>query len=244
MQSVIVVLILIPLMAMSAHAGVVSGSFFYIQEGDGSLIQYHVNAVDYKGIAAWRIVWDCDQMKAEHFIRRSDGAPLYVKRTIYSLNLSIEISYSTNGRQPSIYRRRSENEYIERKIWDAGLRDLGALPQLLLGKSRQELGQDIVFSAINYDDGKVYHLIAKRAGFRNVTIDGVRVRCLIYDVTVDSWLSVFVGKTRLLIPISGQNSNFVAYSGPGLDGVADFWSIRLIGRDKTLAMLKAASVSP
>jgi len=74
--------------------------------------------------------------------------------------------------------------------------------------------------------------------------DGKRVRCAIYEVKVDSWLSVFVGKTRLLIPINGQNSNFVAYSGPGLDGVTDFWSLRLTGRDKTVAMLKAASGIP
>jgi len=223
---------------MVAHAGVVSGSFVYAQESDGSLIQYHVDAVDYQGIPAWRVAWDCDTINAEHFVRRSDGKPLYVKRINHSLKRTVEINYSLSDGQPSIYRKRSENEFIERKIWDKDLRDLGVLPQLLQGfdASASDSSKDISFSAINYDDGKVYPLIAQQNGFRNMMIDGERVHCAIYNVKLDSWLSSFVGKTRILIP-QHQSSNFVAYSGPSLDGSSADWSLRLVGRNKTVAML-------
>jgi len=230
-------LLMAPFMAMNAHAEVVGGSFVYVQESDGNLIQYHVDAVDYKGTPAWRIAWDCEQIQAEHFVRRSDGKPLYVKRINHSQNRTVEISYSLKDNQPSIYRKHSKDEFLERKIWDKGLRDLGALPQLLQGFSQPESGQDISFSAINYDDGKVYALIAKQTGFRSVTVEGERVRCAIYDVKLDSWLSTFVGKTRLLIPLKTRDSNFVAYTGPGLDGGSHPWSLRLIGKGKTVAML-------
>ncbi|MFQ5519727.1 MAG: hypothetical protein ACE5E3_06990, partial [Mariprofundus sp.] len=73
-------------------------------------------------------------------MRRSDGAPLYTKRINHSQKHTIEISYSHDGQNPSIYRKRSENEFIERKIWDVGLRDLGALPQLLLGFAQSDSG--------------------------------------------------------------------------------------------------------
>jgi len=236
-------LLLMPLMIMNVHAGVVGGSFVYVQESNGDLIQYHVDAVDYQGTPAWRIAWDCEQIKAEHFIRRSDGAPLYVKRINHSLNRTVEINYSLNDKDPSIYKKRSKDEFLERKIWDKGLRDLGAMPQLLQGFVNIESGDDISFSAINYDDGKVYELIAKQTGFRNVTVEGERVRCAIYDVKLDSWLSTFVGKTRLLIPQKTQRSNFVAYIGPGLDGGSKQWSLRLVGRNKTMAMLEQSEQS-
>ncbi len=236
-------LLLMPLMSMHANAGVVGGSFIYVQESNGGLIQYHVDAVDYQGTPAWRIAWDCEQIKAEHFIRRSDGAPLYVKRINHSLQRTVEILYSLNGKQPSIYRKHSKDEFLERKIWDKGLRDLGAMPQLLQGFANLKSGGDITFSAINYDDGKVYELVAQQVGFRNVMVEGERVRCAIYDVKLDSWLSTFVGKTRLLIPQKTKSSNFVAYTGPGLDSGSEQWSLRLVGRDKTMAMLEQSELT-
>lgn len=243
MKACLLALILV-LPAFSSHASafVVSGDFVYEQEGDGSLVQYHVNAVDYQGTPAWRIAWDCEQLKAEHFLRRSDGLPLYIKRTNHALKRTVEIHYAQDEKKPTIYRNRSENEFVERKIWDKGLRDLGTLPQLLLASVQPESSPDITFSAINYDDGKVYPLIATQAGFKNVRFEGTKVRCAIYDVKLNSWLSTFVDKTRLLIPLQKQSSNFVAYNGPGLDGVADSWSLRLIGRDRTLALLEKSKL--
>jgi len=230
-------LMMVPCMMLNAHAGVVGGSFVYAQESNGNLVQYHVDAVDYQGTPAWRIGWDCEQIQAEHYVRRSDGKPLYVKRVNHSRNRTVEINYSQKDGQPTVYRMHSKNEFLERKIWDKGLRDLGALPQLLKGFGQVVSGQDVSFSAINYDDGKVYSLIAKQTGFRNVTIENSRVRCAIYSVKLDSWLSTFVGKTRLLIPLGAQGSNFVAYNGPALDGEDGQWALRLVGKNKTVAML-------
>ena len=233
--------------AITASAAVVSGSFVYAQESDGSLIQYRVDAVDYQGTPAWRIAWDCDKINAEHYVRRSDGAPLYVKRINHSLKRTVEIVYSLDAKKPNVYRKRTEDEYIERKIWDKNLRDLGVIPQLLMGFGRTASDSDkpvadLTFSAINYDDGKVYALIAKQTGFRTVTVEGDRVRCAIYEVKLNSWLASFVSKTRLLISHQAANSNFVSYSGPSLDGSDQDWSLRLVGKDKAVAMLEQSKL--
>jgi len=237
-SAVFAFMLVLPAFITPASAAVVSGEFVYVEEGDGSLVQYHVDAVDYQGIQAWRIAWECEQLKATHYLRRSDGLPLYVKRINHALNRTIEISYSQNDTTPTIYSKRSMDEVLDRKIWAKGLRDLGTLPQLLLSSVQTESSDDISFSAIDYDDGKVYPLIAKQAGFKYMGPQGERIRCAIYDVRLNSWLSTFVGKTRLLIPVVEQSSNFVAYQGPGLDGVSDSWSLRLIGRDRSLALLE------
>ncbi|MFQ5519728.1 MAG: hypothetical protein ACE5E3_06995 [Mariprofundus sp.] len=47
-------LFLAPSLAVSA-SDVVNGDFVYVQEGDGSHIQYHVSSVDYQGTPAWHI---------------------------------------------------------------------------------------------------------------------------------------------------------------------------------------------
>lgn len=226
-----------PWMTSSASADVVNGDFVYVQEGDGSLLQYQVHEVDYQGVPAWRISWDHEKLRAEHYVRRSDGMPMYVKRTNHALKHTVEISYSQNADVPSIYRMRSENEFIERKIWDTQLRDLGALPQLLLGLDKEASEEGIIFSAINYADGKVYQLKAEQVGYRRVQTAEGGVRCAIFDVKLDSWMSTFVGTTRLLIPLHAQGSNFVSYNGPGLDGVADTWNLKLVGKDTSLALL-------
>ncbi|MDQ6996583.1 MAG: hypothetical protein Q9M82_03880 [Mariprofundus sp.] len=109
MQFFVLALLLMPFLSMNVNAGIVSGSFVYVQESNGGLIQYHVDAVDYQGTPAWRIAWDCEQIKAEHFIRRSDGAPLYVKRINHSMQRTVEIRYSLNDKEPSIYQKRSKN---------------------------------------------------------------------------------------------------------------------------------------
>jgi outer membrane protein assembly factor BamB len=226
-----------PWVASSAVAAVVNGNFVYVEEGDGSLLQYHVHEVDFQGVSAWRIFWDHEQLRAEHYVRRSDGMPLYVKRTNHALKHTVEITYSQDADKPCIYRMRSENEYIERKIWDTELRDLGALPQLLLGLGEEDSEKGITFSAINYADGKVYKLKAERVGFRRVKAADGHVRCAIFDVKLDSWMSTFVGTTRLIVPLRAEDSNFVSYSGPGLDGVAESWKLQLVGKDRSVALL-------
>jgi len=219
------------------NSNVVSGDFVYVQEGDGSLLQYHVSKVDYQGTQAWQISWQCDQLTATHFLRTSDGKPLYVKRVNHVLKRTIEITYSQDADLPTIYRKESADELIERKIWDKELQDLGSLPQILTRVVQSQGEQKkLTFSAINYDDGKVYKLVAKQMGFRRVSTDKDSIRCAIYDVKLDSWLSSFVPKTRLLIPLEKDSSNFVTYNGPGLDSVADAWSLRLVGKGRSLAM--------
>jgi len=239
----------VPSASAASDSAVVSGDFVYVQEGDGSLLQYHVSKVDYQGAEAWKISWQCDQLTATHYLRTSDGKPLYVKRINHALKRTVEITYSQNADKPTIYRRSSDNELVERKIWATDLQDLGALPQMLVSLVQSQSGsanniEEIGFSAINYDDGKVYKLVAKQMGFRRVsTQEDVSIRCAIYDVTLDSWLSSFVTKTRLLIPLQKGSSNFVTYNGPGLDSVADAWSLRLVGTGRSLAMTQKQSTT-
>ncbi|MBN4076677.1 hypothetical protein JYT48_00210 [Mariprofundus ferrooxydans] len=237
--------------ASASSVAAVSGDFVYMQESDGSLLQYHVSKVDYQGVEAWEIAWQCDQLTATHYLRISDGKPLYVKRINHALKRTVEITYSQDKNTPTIYRKRSADEFIERKIWNTDLQDLGALPQMLVrivqgnnqSNESKKIDQDnIKFSAINYDDGKVYPLIAKKMGYRHVKTDNDSIRCAIYDVKLDSWMSSFVSKTRLLIPLQHGSSNFVTYNGPGLDSVGDAWSLRLVGKSSSLAM--ADSIAP
>jgi len=230
--------------AGSEPTAVVSGDFVYMQEGDGSLLQYHVSKVDYQGVAAWLVSWQCEQLTAKHYLRISDGKPLYVKRINHALKRTVEIIYSQDTKSPTLYRKRSADELVERKIWTTDLQDLGTLPQMLVRIVQSDVVADkkeVTFSAINYDDGKVYQLVAKHKGFRRVTTDISSVRCAIYDVKLDSWLSSFVSKTRLLIPLQQGSSNFVTYNGPGLDSVSDAWSLRLIGKGSSLAMVTSTS---
>ncbi|MDQ6968899.1 MAG: hypothetical protein Q9M16_00125 [Mariprofundus sp.] len=227
----------------------VTGDFVYMQEGDGSLLQYSVSKVDYQGTAAWLIAWQCDQLSASHYLRISDGKPLYVKRINHALNRTVEITYSQDKNTATIYRKQSADELIERKIWNTDLQDLGALPQMLIrivqaakqGDQSNTDQDNITFSAINYDDGKVYPLIAKKMGYRRIASANSSVRCAIYDVKLDSWMSSFVAKTRLLIPLQQGSSNFVTYNGPGLDSVSDAWSLRLVGKSSALAMAESTT---
>jgi len=141
---------LIPAFAGASYAAVVSGSFVYKQEQDGSLIRYQVTASEYQGVAAWRVSWDCPQLKAEHFVRQSDGAPLYVKRVNLALKRTVEIIYSQQADQPTIYRKRSADEFLERKIHEKDLRDIGSLPQLLVAQAVSDHDPvSISFNAIN-----------------------------------------------------------------------------------------------
>ena len=244
LQLIALAVLLLPFITMHANAAaIIGGSYVYAQQTNGNLVQYHVTAVDYQGTPAWRIAWDCEQVQAEHFVRRSDGAPLYAKRINHAMQRTVEIKYSLNADQPSIYSKRSKDEFLERKVWDKNLRDLGALPQMLQMLTDSGASHDAAFSIINYDDGKVYPLTASQKGFRNVNLEGDRVRCIIYEVKLDSWLSTFVGSTRIVIPQQTKNSAFVAYKGPGLDGGDKQWTLNLVGRDKAVAMLDQSGLT-
>jgi len=219
----------------------VSGNFIYSEWHQGATVaskpnalSYQVNAVSYHGIPAWRITLDCPQIRAEHYIRSSDGAPLYAKRVNQVLHRTVEITYSLDAKKPHIYRRRSKNEYFERKIYQTNLRDLGALPQVLLGFQASGKADEMSFKAINYNDGKVYELVAKRVGYHRVQAAGQFVRCAIYMVNLDSWKAAFNKPMRVLIPTRLGQSNFAVYMGPNPAGTGKLLTLRLV--DKSLAV--------
>jgi len=206
----------------------VSGNFFYVEgHGDATPGALHqtlnnrVRATTWHGTPAWRITWDCPRIRAEHYIRMRDGAPLYTKRINHSLHRSVEILYSLDAEHPSIYRRKSKNEFVERKIWRTGLRDLGALPQLLMSRQHSPDAEEITFSAINYDDGKVYDLIAKRRGFHNMDVLGRRIHCSSYSINLDSWKARFNKSMHMLVPTEPDNANFLTYYGPDPAGTGE-----------------------
>jgi len=227
----------------------VGGNFFYMEGHEdrtsGKLLQTlnnRVQAVTWHGIRAWHITWNDRRIKAEHYIRMSDGTPLYVKRINYVLHRSVEIQYSLDAKHPSIYRRKSKNEYVERKIWHAGLHDLGALPQLLMSRQNFPDAEAITFSAINYDDGQVYDLIAKRKGFHNMIVLGRKVRCASYSINIDSWKAAFNKSMHMLVPTQRGTANFFTYYGPDPAGTGEQLTLRLVSKSQSVALLSRHEV--
>ena len=162
---------------------------------------------------------------------------LYVKRINHTLHRSVEIEYSLDAKHPSIYRRTSKNEYMERKIWRTGLRDLGALPQLLMSRQNSPGAEEIAFPAISYDDGQVYDLIAIRKGFRNVHIMGREIHCASYSVNIDSWKAAFNKSVHIVVPMQPDNANFLTYYGPDPAGTGEQLTLRLISKTRHFASL-------
>jgi len=199
-----------------AHAGAVSGSFLYTEEKDRILLNYEVQAIDYQGTPAWKVMWSCPQIDAEHYIRQSDNAPLHVKRVNRVLNHTVEVVYSTEAGKPHSYTRKTANKVFEKKIWRAGLRDLGTLPQMLLDLKDSEDAAGISFPAIQYATGEVYDLVAKKQDHGRVDVDGKEVSSVIYHININSWLSVLCPPVKIEIPASDKNINFFTYSGPDL----------------------------
>jgi len=223
----------------------VSGNFVYAagyegtaEQSKSNILNYNVDAVSYLGTPAWRITWDSPQIRAEHYIRRSDGAPLYVKRDNHALHRTVEISYSLDPKRPSIYQRRTENEYFERKIYEENLRDLGALPQVLLGFQASGAADEMAFRAINYDDGKVYDLLAQRVGYHSVRAADQVVRCAVFKVNLNSWLAAFNKPVRMLIPTRLGQSNFAIYMGPNPASTGELLTLRLVDRSQAFASLQ------
>jgi len=222
----------------------VGGNFFYMEGHEDKIsgespqtLNNRVQATTWHGIRAWHITWGDRRIKAEHYIRMSDGAPLYVKRINHVSHSSVEIQYSLDAKLPSIYRRSSKNEYVERKIWHTGLRDLGALPQLLMSRQNSSDAEAITFSAINYDDGQVYDLIAKRKGFRNMFVLGRRVHCASYSVNLDSWKAAFNKSMHMLVPTQPGSTNFLTYYGPDPAGTGEDLTLRFVSKSQSVALL-------
>jgi len=229
----------------SASVAAVSGDFVYVEGHQGASngsssanLAYQVRAVSFRGIPAWHISWDCLQMKADHYIRRSDGAPLYVKRSNHMLGRTVEIDYGVDSGAPVVYRRHSKGEFVERTIRHAGLRDIGALPQILLGLQSLRDTEEMRFPSVNYADGRVYDLLARRMGYQTVQAAGKGIRCAIYEVNIDSWKAAFNTPMRLLIPVEGGYTNFTVYTGPNPANTSKLLTLRLVGRKISVATLE------
>ncbi len=200
-------------------------------------IQYAVYATNFQGIASWKISWHSEQLKAQYYIRRSDNAPLYIKRENHVLQRQVEIIYSLTADKPHVYRCTTGHEFIERNIWNETLIDLGTLPHRLATAVSGQQGKtkDLRFHSINYNDGEVYPILAKLTGFRQVLIKKKKVLCAVYSVNVDSWLANFNRSVKLLIPTKPGYGSFVAYEGPSPTGNGETVSIHHDNRNIYLA---------
>jgi len=228
-------------MAVEAQISVVRGNFIYAedhQDGSAAKISYQVEPAVYQGIDAWRIAWNCDRMDAVHYIRRSDGAPLYAKRINHVLQRTVEVTYSLDPSKPHIYRRESRDETVIRRIRQADLMDLGALPQMLSGLQASAAGDELRFSSIDYDTGHVYELLAKRVGYRTVKMMGESRRCAIYEVNLDSWKAAFNPVVRIQVPTMPGLSNFAVYAGPDPAGSGEKLTFRMLSRDSDVAAIQ------
>jgi len=201
-------------------------------------ISYQVEASVYHGVDAWRIAWNCDRIDAVHFIRRSDGAPLYIKRINHGLQRTVEVKYSLDPKKPSIYTRVSGDETVIRRIRQTGLIDLGTLPQMLSGLALLEKNDEMRFSGIDYDSGHVYPLLAKRIGYETVKMMGEPVKCAVYEVNLDSWKAAFNPSVKVKVPTRPGLTNFAMYSGPDPAGSGKKLTLRMIRRDSDVAVLQ------
>jgi len=223
---------------------VVRGNFIYSEKHQvpglsDKNISYQVEAAVYNGVDAWRIAWNCDRIDAVHFIRRSDGAPLYVKRINHGLQRTVEVKYSLDSSKPSIYTRTTGDETVIRRIHQTGLMDLGTLPQILSGLAVSDDSDALRFSAINYDDGHVYSLLAKRIGYERVNMMmGEKVKCAIYEVNLDSWKAAFNPAVQVKVPTKSGLANFAMYSGPDPAGSGKKLTLRIVSRDSDVAVLQ------
>ncbi len=238
-----------PCVAETPFVAAVSGNFFYMEGAKGTAsdtfsqtMNNRVQATTWHGIPAWHITWNDRRINADHYIRMRDGAPLYAKRVNHAMHRSVEIQYSLDPAQPSIYRRKSKNEYVERKIWQTGLRDLGTLPQLLMSRQNAPDAKEFTFPVVNYDNGHVYNLIAKRNGVYKMAVLGRSVLCASYSVNIDSWMAAFNKSMHIIVPMQAKHANFLTYNGPDPVGTGREISLRLVSKSQNVALLSGQSI--
>lgn len=227
--------------AVETQPAAVSGNFVYTrseQGDDAAKISYRVEPANYHGIDAWRISWSDTHMDAVHYIRRSDGAPLYTRRVNRVHPETVEIDYSLDPAKPTVYRRETRDETLVRRIRQRGLVDMGSLPQMLAGMQAAGKTSELHFSAIDYSNGQVYALVAKRIGYMTLTAAGRGVPCAVYEANLDSWRAAFSPAMRLQLPTSAGLANFSGYSGPDPDGSGKLITLRMRSSNLKVAMLR------
>ncbi|EAU55868.1 hypothetical protein AL013_03705 [Mariprofundus ferrooxydans] len=228
-------LVLIYAMTGTALASPGSGAFVYSSDAGNELVYYQVRLIDFHGVAAREVVWECGSMQARHVLQQSDGKPLYALRKDLQKHEEVEVIYGLHRGEPTLYRRHAGTGVVERRIDQDGLLDLGGLPAMLIPALA---GRDVFrFSALNYADGKVYDFRAMPTGYRQVATAAGRVRCALIEVKLDSWLSALTPSVQLVLPLSQAGLPFIAYSGPALAGSGSI-SLRLVGASPSLAMLE------
>lgn len=219
---------------------VVSGSFVYelaVAGEKSSAISYRVEATEYNGVRAWRIAWSDARMEAEHLIRQKDGAPLYTLRVNYRQHERVEVKYSLDPSRPHIYRRERRDETLVRHIHETGLVDLGTLPQVILGLQAGGSQGELHFKAIDYSDGSVYALFARRVGYTTLNTQGRHMPCALYEANLDSWKAAFNPAMRLQVPTQAGLTNFAAYAGPDPAGGRKAATLRMVSASREVAIL-------
>ncbi|MDQ6972171.1 MAG: hypothetical protein Q9M30_05940, partial [Mariprofundaceae bacterium] len=159
------------------------------------------------------------------------------------LQQTVEVSYSLDPSKPHIYHRESRDETFIRRVHQNDLKDLGTLPQILSGLHAVGESGEFHFSGIDYQDGQVYELLAKRVGYTTVKSGGESVRCAIFEVNLDSWKAAFNPTVRLQIPVRAGRSNFAGYSGPDPADSGKIVKLRLLSRSADVAALGRPSLT-
>jgi len=229
-----------PSFAAGMPLSVVSGSFVYevaVAGEQSSAISYRVEATEYHGVRAWRIAWSDARMEAEHLISQKDGAPLYTQRINYRKHERVEVQYSLDPSRPHIYRRERRDETLVRRIHEPGLVDLGSLPQVLLGLQAGGNQGELHFKAIDYSDGSVYALLAKRVGYTTLNTQGRQMPCALYEANLDSWKAAFNPAIKLQVPTQTRLTNFATYAGPDPAGGGKTATLRMISSSSEVAVL-------
>jgi len=194
---------------------VTSGNFVYQVESSAETLSYQVQSERFHGVAAWHMHWHSSQLDADHYIRRDNGAPLYIHRVLYDLQKVIEIDYAQSEDTATVYRLYSHGELqLTKRIDGHALIDFATLPQLL--REQSVLRHSI--EVINYADGKIYPLKVSLLGKSQFTMHHQQVAAMRYRIEVDSWLSMFGQSVQVDIPVDRRLADIATYSGPDFMG--------------------------
>jgi len=213
---------------------VTGGTFTYQVESSAETLSYQVKAVGYHGVAAWHIRWHSTQLDADHFIRRDNGAPLFVHRVLHHLRQVVEIAYGQpSGGQHADgvthYRLYIKGKLVkEKQITNPRLVDLATLPQMLRQSDLVRGASRRAIEVINYADGNVYALKVSRMGASQFAMGKLLVPSIRYRIEVDSWLSMFTQSIQMDIPVASGIADFSAYSGPDFMGSRDQIRLHLL----------------